>query len=161
MPLQVIINSDDKDFNSIRPASFQSSWTSSKGRKDVDTWACRNGLERFACFATALRFTSTTYFERVKNIDARWRRTDLDSCGSSDMQWPDAIHVLNAGIDKLPYKYHRNTPTTFVKVPISSARTSLVLSPTLTVHITHSEPYLMGQKVAMKPMEGLDARFIL
>ncbi|KAF4609707.1 hypothetical protein D9613_011987 [Agrocybe pediades] len=49
-----------------------------------------------------LRITSTTYFEKVKNIGARWRRTDLDSCGSDDMLWLDVIDVLNAGLDKLP-----------------------------------------------------------
>ncbi|KAF9544392.1 hypothetical protein CPC08DRAFT_413077 [Agrocybe pediades] len=54
-----------------------------------------------------MRITSTTYFEKVKNIGARWRRTDLDSCGSGDMLWLDVIDVLKAGLDKLPYKYHR------------------------------------------------------
>ncbi|KAF4609721.1 hypothetical protein D9613_011959 [Agrocybe pediades] len=54
-----------------------------------------------------LRITSITYFEKVKNIGARWRRTDLDSCGFGDMLWLDVTNVLKAGLDKLPYKYHR------------------------------------------------------
>ncbi|KAF4609767.1 hypothetical protein D9613_011919 [Agrocybe pediades] len=108
--LQVIIDSDDKECNGIRTDSVQSSWTSSKGRKDVDT-AKRRRTESNNSHVSrpryGMRITSTTYFEKVKNIGARWRRTDLDSCGSGDMLWLDVIDVLKAGLDKLPYKYHR------------------------------------------------------
>ncbi|KAF9551102.1 hypothetical protein CPC08DRAFT_317580 [Agrocybe pediades] len=35
-----------------------------------------------------------TYIKEMEGISGRWRRTDLDSCGSDNMLW------------LLPYKYH-------------------------------------------------------
>ncbi|KAF9556976.1 hypothetical protein CPC08DRAFT_725408 [Agrocybe pediades] len=95
------------------PNSVQSSWTSSKGRKDVDT-VKRQRTDLNNSHVSQPRYgiedynhEMETYIKRVKDIGAGWRRTDLDSCGSDDMLWLDVIDVLNAGLDRLPYKYHR------------------------------------------------------
>ncbi|KAF9556964.1 hypothetical protein CPC08DRAFT_725400 [Agrocybe pediades] len=106
--LQVIIDSDDKECNGIRTDSVQSSWTSSKGRKDVDTVKRRTyGIEYYI-------HEMETYIKRVKDIGARWRRVRRHA-------------VAGYRISTIA---RSNTLTTLVKVPISRARTLLVLSPT-------------------------------
>ncbi|KAF9556949.1 hypothetical protein CPC08DRAFT_70930 [Agrocybe pediades] len=97
-----------------------------------------------------------TYLDKLKDVgaigDEPMAAGPTTCCG-----W-DVIDVLDAGLDKLPYKYY-----TTQQYPHNICQGPNVQNTNITHFITHAnvEPYLTGQKVAMKRMEELGVPLIL